>query len=103
MQDFPILCNSGTSVSEAWYAEKMLKDLSPDLSPPAVQVERELFFIHELTQLRDKSYFIPICYYRDSVGGNLSAIRWQAKSTGISDRYYCQQRTKAEDRHRKGL
>lgn len=84
MQDFPVLCNGGQSASEAWHAEKMLKDLSPELGPPVVRADRELFFIHELLQLRDKSYFVPTRYYRDGKDSNLYAIGWRASQTEVS-------------------
>lgn len=71
-------------MSEVFHAEKMVKDLPLEFRPPVVRVERELYFINELLQLRNKDYFIPTCYIRDGGTNQLYALGWQVTKTEVS-------------------
>jgi hypothetical protein len=57
MQEYPE--DLGRSMSEVYHGRKMLFELSSDIRPPTVKVNRKTFFIDELLQLSTGGYFIP--------------------------------------------
>lgn len=71
----------------------MLLDLPPEQGPPAVRIDRELFFIHELLQLRDGEYFISQRYFRapsharpmaaSETSKDLFALGWRVTKTAV--------------------
>lgn len=62
MSDYP--CHAkDKSVSQAWHAEKMLKD-SP--SPPTVRVNGTIYFTDELLRLSNGTLFIPDRFFYET-------------------------------------
>lgn len=61
MEDYPILL--GTSMSQVWNGRKMLLDLPPHLATPTARNAGKIFWVNELTQLVDHSYFIPSRFF----------------------------------------
>lgn len=91
MQDYPV--DKNNSMSQVFHAEKMLLELPPEQGPPAVRVDHELFFIHELVQLRSGEYFIPERYFRAPTHArpdvlpktlqDLFALGWRVTETNV--------------------
>lgn len=82
MEDYPIF--SGSSMSQVWNGTKMLLDLPPELATPTARNAGKIFWINELTQLSDYSYFIPAWYFRlqdehDTEEHKLMALGWQVE------------------------
>lgn len=61
IEDYPIL--HGPSMSQVWNGRKMLLDLPPHLATPTARNAGKIFWVNELTQLADNSYFIPSRFF----------------------------------------
>lgn len=57
MQEYPE--DLGRRMSEVYHGRKMLFELSSDIRPPTVKVNKNFFFIDKLLQLSTGGYFIP--------------------------------------------
>ncbi|KIO21109.1 hypothetical protein M407DRAFT_29269 [Tulasnella calospora MUT 4182] len=62
MEDYPIFTSS--SMSQVWNGTKMLLELPADLATPTARNASKIFWINKLTQLLDRSYFVPSRYFR---------------------------------------
>jgi hypothetical protein len=59
--DYPIDGEGGTS--QVFYRSKMLVDMLANLMVPTVCVNDRIFFVDELLQTSDGTYFIPHCFF----------------------------------------
>ncbi len=57
MQEYPE--DAGRSMSQAFHGKKMLYDLPSDIRPPAVKVNKSIYFLNEVLRCSDGQYFIP--------------------------------------------
>lgn len=69
--DYPI--DGRGYAAQVFHGSKMLFDISPNLVVPTVSVNKHIFFVGELLQQLDGTYFIPErFFYRLPEGMNLS-------------------------------
>ena len=64
MNDYPR--DGGKKMSEVWNGYKMLLDGPQGISTPTVKVHNEIFFVNELLQREDRSYFIPERFFAEA-------------------------------------
>ncbi|KIO17254.1 hypothetical protein M407DRAFT_33083 [Tulasnella calospora MUT 4182] len=80
MEDYPIL--HGSSMSQVWNGRKMLLDLPPHFVTPTARNAGKIYWINELAQLVDNSYFIPSRFFhlvdeKDHSRRALTALGWR--------------------------
>ncbi|KAI0752256.1 hypothetical protein BC629DRAFT_1297219, partial [Irpex lacteus] len=61
MSDFPEL--DGKGASQAFHAHKMLLDSPQGIATPCAKVRGQVYFVNELLQCLDGSFFIPERFY----------------------------------------
>lgn len=66
--------DAGARLSEAWQAERWLKELDPDLATPMVRMHGQDFFVHEPASLRDGRVCMPTRWFRRD--GRVVASAW---------------------------
>lgn len=85
MEDYPIL--KGTSMSEVWHGRKMLLDLPLEQVTPTVRNGGKIFWVNELAQLTNGTYFIPSRYYyqvsEDNERREMMALGWKVEHCAV--------------------
>lgn len=66
MQDFPE--EGEGKMSQVQHGEKMLYGLPDELAPPSVMVEKRVYFVNELLQQKNHTYFIPTKFFQTQMG-----------------------------------
>jgi len=70
----------------------MLHDLPDELAPPSVMVEKRVYFVNELLQQRDHTYFIPTKFFQVKEGvdqaSKVLAVGHTVSQTDVSQSSY---------------
>lgn len=79
MQDYPV--DGGLGMSQAHNGSKMLLELPLHTTTPAVRVRGLIFYVGELLQRSDWSFYIPERFF--SRQGQLYALGWRVSCSTV--------------------
>lgn len=84
--------DSGKKLSEAWQAERWLKELDGDLTTPMIRSQKQDFYIWEPAMLRGRTVCMPVRWFRR--GRKTMCRAW--KMASVNNRWVVQPETEFE-------
>jgi hypothetical protein len=88
MSDYPK--DGGKGIADHFSADKMLFEVPDDIASPAVRVNDDIYFVNELLQLSNSTYFIPQRFFYakpqsngDASDEDLSALGYRVEKTDV--------------------